>query len=105
MQHNIARGILLLLGTMVIIGTMDALSKEKSSSAMLKVQFEKTEIQRQAAEDARREAEDFAERMKVQFNRAEANVDITIAAFDEMITYIEHTPAGDENFKYKMSWG
>ncbi|MCA8928879.1 MAG: DMT family transporter [Alphaproteobacteria bacterium] len=27
MQHNLARGILLLLGTMVIIGTMDALSK------------------------------------------------------------------------------
>lgn len=27
MQHNIARGILLLLGTMVIIGTMDAVSK------------------------------------------------------------------------------
>lgn len=28
-----------------------------------------------------------------------------IAAFDEMISYIEHTPAGDENFKYNENWG
>lgn len=68
--------------------TMDALGKEADKSAKLENQYKETERQRQAAIEAKHEAVDFATQMIDQFNRAEANVEITIAAFDEMFKQV-----------------
>ncbi len=68
--------------------TMDAYTREANKSAKLEVQIRETDYQKQAADAARKDAEEFAKKMKVQFDRAEANVEITIAAFDEMFKQV-----------------
>jgi serine/threonine protein kinase len=90
--------LLILVAVSASIGylyTMDALNREASKSAKLEVQtskleeqIEATEIQQRAAVKASNEAQDFAQKMTDQFNRAEANVEITIAAFDEMFKQV-----------------
>ena len=68
--------------------TTDALEKEAIKSAWLKEQQQQTELQRQAAVAARKEAEDSEQKMQDQFDRAEANLEITIDAFDEMFKQV-----------------
>ena len=61
--------------------TIDALDKEASKSAQL-------EAEKRESEDARNEAQSFAKKMKAQYDRAEANVDVTLEAFDEMFKQV-----------------
>lgn len=68
--------------------TTDALTKEANKSARLQTQQKETELQRQAAVQARKDAEQFAKKMETQYARAEANIEITIKAFDEMFKQV-----------------
>jgi len=68
--------------------TIDALDKEATKSAQLEAEKGESERQRNAALDARNQAELFAQKMKVQYDRAEANVDVTLEAFDEMFKQV-----------------
>ncbi len=61
--------------------TVDALGKEAQRSEELVEEQEETEKQRKAAVAA-------AEKMEVQYKRAEANIEITLEAFDEMFMQI-----------------
>lgn len=83
--------LLLLVAVSASIGylyTIDAYTQEANKSAKLRAQIKETQVQKQAADLARKEAEQSEENMKAQFNRAEANVEITIAAFDEMFKQV-----------------
>ena len=60
---------------------MDALNKEAEKSSRL-------EIQQLATERARKTAEENFAQMKAQFDRAEANIAISIEAFDEMFKQV-----------------
>ncbi len=63
------------------LATTDALNKEAEKSSRLAVQ-------QLATERARKKAEDNFAQMKAQFDRAEANIAITIEAFDEMFKQV-----------------
>ena len=63
------------------LATTDALNKEAEKSSRLA-------IQQLATERARKTAEDNFAQMKAQFDRAEANIAITIEAFDEMFKQV-----------------
>jgi serine/threonine protein kinase/tetratricopeptide (TPR) repeat protein len=54
----------------------------------VRTQQKETERQRQAAVAASQEAKDFAQKMEDQYARAEANIEITIKAFDEMFKQV-----------------
>ncbi len=76
--------LLILVAVSASIGyftTMDALNKEAEKSSRLAIQQLETERARKAAE------RNF-EQMKAQFDRAEANVAITIEAFDQMFKQV-----------------
>ena len=64
--------------------TIDALENEAIKSKQLASEKKESERQRNAAVEARNQAQAFAEKMKAQYDRAEANVDVTLEAFDEM---------------------
>lgn len=68
--------------------TTDALTKEANKSARLQIQQKETEHQRRAAVIARKDAEEFASKMEAQYARAEANIEVTIKAFDEMFRQV-----------------
>jgi len=68
--------------------TIDALDKEAIKSKQLASEKVESERQRNAAVEARNQAQSFAEKMKAQYDRAEANVDVTLEAFDEMFRQV-----------------
>ena len=68
--------------------TIDALNKEAIKSRQLATEKIESERQRNAAIEARNQAQSFAEKMKAQYDRAEANVDVTLEAFDEMFRQV-----------------
>ncbi len=83
--------LLMLVAVSATIGylyTIDALDKEASKSAQLAAEKLESERQRNAALDARNKAQSFAAEMKVQYDRAEANIDVTLEAFDEMFKQV-----------------
>ena len=83
--------LLSMVAASTIIGylfTIDALKNEATKSAQLASEKIESEHQRKAAVKARNEAQSYAEKMKAQYDRADANVDVTLEAFDEMFSQV-----------------
>ena len=74
--------------TIGYLSTVNALDKEANRSSQLAIEKLESERQRNAAVEARNQAQSFAEKMKAQYDRAEANVDVTLEAFDEMFLQV-----------------